>query len=419
MDETEVAVGEPAASDEAKGEIRDKPVTGAVLVTLALLSAVAPLATDLYLAAFPQMVKALSTTPSGVQMSLTGFLIGVSVGQLVFGPLSDRLGRMGPLLVGVVVYLASSATAALAPTIAVLVLARLVQGLSGAAGMVISRAVISDIAEGEAAARAFSLMMLVGGVAPVVGPLAGGAMVEAIGWRGLLWVVAAVGGLSLVFVAAFLRETHPKAKRVKHADGPGLKVLLTPVYLGNAVALGFAFSTMMAYISASPFVYQTMMGLTEFQYGLAFGVNALVLTAVGGLSAKLVRRHAPSRLARVGLLTNLAAVLVIAAIALFDWPAAFLAIPLAVAVGSLGLVFGNTTALAIGAVRQASGLGSAGLGVLQFALAGVVASVVGVGGESTAVPMALTMLAGSLIAIAAMAIAKRAHAKQLARQRQG
>ncbi|MDR1711260.1 MAG: multidrug effflux MFS transporter [Propionibacteriaceae bacterium] len=387
-----------------------KKVTGALLITLALLSAVAPLATDLYLSAFPQMVESLSTTASGVQLSLTGFLIGVSIGQLVFGPLSDRFGRMGPLLVGVVIYLASSAVAALAPTIAVLVLARLVQGLSGAAGMVISRAVISDIAEGEAAAQAFSLMMLVGGVAPVLGPLAGSAMLDAVGWRGLLWVIAAVGAVSLIFVAAFLRETHPKEKRMRQANGPGLRVLLTPVYIGNALALGFAFSTMMAYISASPFVYQTMMGMTELQYGLVFGANSLVLTVVGGLSAKLVQHHAPSRLARIGLLTNLGAIAAITVVAVLDLPAVFLVVPLAVAVGALGLVFGNTTALALGAVREASGLGSAGLGVLQFALAGVVASLVGVGGETTAVPMALTMLAGSLIAITAMAVAKRAHA---------
>lgn len=166
-------------------------ISPALLAVLALLAAVAPFATDLYLPAFPQMSLDLATNTTGVQMTLTTFLVGVAVGQLSFGPLSDKYGRKRPLILGSLICLTASAVAAMAPTIGVLIAARFVQGFTGAAGMVIGRAVISDLAKGQAAARAFNLMVIVSGVAPVVAPFLGGLLVESFGWRGVLWVVSA------------------------------------------------------------------------------------------------------------------------------------------------------------------------------------------------------------------------------------
>lgn len=365
---------------------------------------------DLYLPAFPSMMNELATTATGVQLSLTAFLVGAGAGHLLFGPLSDRVGRRWPLLLGTAIYVLASAATSFAPTVPLLVGARLLQGVSGAAGMVIGRAVIADLARGREAARAFSLMMLVGGVAPVVAPLAGSLLSGTIGWRGLLWIVTGLGVVSLIASALFVPETRPSVGRIagpRPTQGSGS--LLRRGFVGNALAFAFGFGTLIAYISASPFLYQNLMGLSEWQYGVVFGLNALVLTVVGGYSARLARRRAPGGLARIGLLINLAGSAAIAVLALLGVPPLWLTIPILVAVGSLGLVLGNTTALALDHVRDISGVGSAVLGLLQFGIAGVVAPLVGLGGAATAVPLALTMVTAAGIANLSLLAARRPH----------
>ncbi|GAB3155191.1 multidrug effflux MFS transporter [Microbacterium neimengense] len=399
------------AGTEAVRTVAPRSAVGVpLLLTLALLSAVAPFATDLYLSAFPAMTVDLSATATGVQLSLTAFLIGAGVGQLVFGPLSDRVGRFPPLLVGLLLYVLASAAAALAPTITLLVLARLVQGLAGAAGMVIGRAIIADLARGTEAARAMAVMMLVGGIAPIVAPFAGSVLAAPLGWRGLLGIVAALGAIAVPLVLLFVRETRPRdARHVSRSPAsiPTVR-LLSRRYLGYAAAYAFAFATMMAYISASPFVYQTMMGFDEIQYGLAFAANALALTVSSIVGSRLTHRIPLTRLLGVGLLWNLGAIVVLLALVLAGVPAIWLAVPILAAVSSLGLVMGNATALALEAARGRAGSGSAWLGFLQFTLAGLVSPLVGVGGEESALPLALTMLAASLVANAAFLIAQRA-----------
>lgn len=398
-------------SDIPTREARPRAEVGsALLITLALLSALAPFATDLYLPAFPEMVGDLSTSTTGVQLSLTAFLIGAGLGQLVFGPLSDRLGRRGPLIVGTVLFVVASAGAAMAPTIELLVVARLFQGLFGAAGMVIGRAIISDRAHGKEAARAFSIMMLVGGIAPIVAPFLGSMLAEPLGWRGLLAIVAVIGAIAAVAVLVVVREsrTREAIEAETRAGGRGvLRELASRAYVTNTLAYAFAFATMMAYISASPFLYQDMMGLTPVQYGLAFALNAIALAVVSSVSAKLTYRFAVRRLAGVGLAVNLLAIVALVALVLSDVPPIWLGVPILVAVGSLGLVFGNTTALALEAVPEASGSASAVLGLLQFTLAGVVSPLVGIAGESTALPLAVVMLVASAVAALSFAIGAR------------
>lgn len=371
-----------------------------LLVTTGLLSAAAPFAMDMYLPAFPLMVTDLSTTATGVQLSLTAFLIGAGLGHVVFGPLSDRIGRRRPLLWGTVIYVLASAAAALAPGIALLVAARVIQGFAGAAGMVISRAILSDLARGPEAARAFSLMMLVGGLAPVIAPVAGSVLTAVIGWRGLLWIVAGLGAVALIASALFAAETRPASVRLetRKAPHPGVSALLNRRFVGNTLAFAFGFATMMAYISASPFVFQDLMGMSQLQYGLVFGLNALVLALTSALSAKLTRRRGAVRLARTGLLVNLVAVVAIFAVVASPVPLIWLTAPILVAVGSLGFILGNTTALALDNVHGAAGLGSAALGLAQFGLAGVVAPLVSLGGGASAFPLAATMVAASMVA---------------------
>lgn len=185
----------------------------ATLFTLAILSAVAPFSIDLYLPAFPAMTEDLHTTATGVQLSLTAFLIGAGVGQVVFGPLSDRIGRLIPLYIGLVLFLVASIVTVFASNVEILVAARLAQGLGGASGMVIGRAMVLDKEKGAAAAKALSIMMVIGGIAPVVAPLAGSLLADLIGWRGLLAIVAGIGVVGIASTVFFIRETLPKSQR--------------------------------------------------------------------------------------------------------------------------------------------------------------------------------------------------------------
>jgi len=398
-------------ADIASPTTRQQGITTALLLVLGLLSAVAPFATDLYLPAFPEMTTELQTSATTVQLTLTAFLVGVTVGQLVFGPLSDRFGRVPPLVAGAALCVLASAAAVLAPTVGVLVAARLLQGLGGAAGMVISRAVISDLATGKPAARAFSLMMIVGGVAPVVAPLLGGLLTGPIGWRGLLTIVLGLSIVMLVAVLAVIRETHLRSRRdelraERQATGSPLRALRSRTFLGYTAVFGFAFAVMMAYISASPFLYQEMIGFGTVEYGIAFGINALALMGVSILSAKLTERHSVRGVLSLGIVLVLASTVAFAVLVATSAPVIALAVPLFTAVGSLGLVLGNATALALGAVPSAAGSASAVLGALQFGLAALVSPLVSIGGSATAVPLAIVMLAAAVIAVIALLAAR-------------
>lgn len=381
-------------------------ITPALLLTLALLGALAPFATDLYLPSFPEMTAELGASATAVQLTLTACLVGIALGQLVFGPLSDRIGRMRPLLVGSALCVVASIVAALAPSIEVLTVARFVQGFAGAAGMVIGRAIVSDMSKPDSAARSFSLLMLVGGIAPVVAPFIGSLLVGPVGWRGILWTLVGLATLMFVAILAVVRETHPVGERAQRAARPSSRAdLLGRRFLGHALAFAFGFAVLMSYISASPFVYQVMLGFSPVQYGMTFGLNALGLTAMSALSARLATRVPPRRTLGIGLGLVLAAALGLGVVVLTGAPHALIPVCIFVAVSSLGLVMGNATALALGAVPHASGTASAILGALQFGLGALVSPLVGLGGEHTAGPLAIVMISVAVIAGIAYLIA--------------
>ncbi len=381
-----------------------------LLLPLALLASIAPFATDLYLPAFPDMVTDLATTEAGVQLSLTGFLIGAAVGQVIFGPLSDRYGRVRPLYIGLIIAVIAGVATAIAPTDTFLVIARVVQGAAAAAGMVIGRAIITDVASGREAARALSMLMVVGGVAPVLAPIVGAVLSEPLGWRGLLWVVTALCLVALVLAVAVIRETNPRSEATATASPSRLRDLLRPLrtraYLGNGAAFVFAFSLMMAYISASPFFYQDIIGLGEIAYAAAFAINAAGMVGVTWLAANLSSRVAPGALARVGLTITVTSAAILTVLAFTAVSPLILLVPLFCAIASLGLVFGNTTALALARVGKNSGTASAALGFVQFMMAGLVAPLVSISEES-AVPMAVTMLVLAALATVSFLIGNR------------
>ncbi|WP_225859461.1 multidrug effflux MFS transporter [Streptomyces albicerus] len=379
----------------------DLPAT--MLLALALAYGVSPLAIDMYLSAFPRMARDLHASATGVQLTLTAFMTGLAVGQLVIGPLSDRWGRRRPLLAGTAVSVLAGLLCAVAPSVGLLVAARFVHGVSGAAGIVIARAVVGDRARGAGAARAYGLLMMTAGVAPVVAPLIGGALVGAVGWRGIFLVLAGLAALTFLGALFLVPETLPHDRR----SGGGLAttlrrtgtVLADRPFLGYAFAFAFGFGTLFSYLAASPFVYQNVFGLSIGTYAVILAANAIGFTATSALNRRIVRRFGARLLLRVGLVVMAVCATTLCLLAGTGLLVRDVAVPLVfVTVSSLGLIAANATALAVARAPQAAGSASAILGALQFGLAATVSPLVGLGGENTALPMAVAMAASTVVA---------------------
>ncbi|MEV0219531.1 multidrug effflux MFS transporter [Streptomyces sp. NPDC050704] len=374
---------------------------------LALVSFIGPLSTDMYLPAFPRMADELHTDASGVQLTLTAFLVGMTLGHLVFGALSDRYGRRGPLLVGAAVCTVGTALCAVAPSLGWLVALRFVTGFSGAAGVVISRAVVSDVVQGAAAARLFGVLMTLTGIAPILAPLVGGAVIEAAGWRSVFWVLAAVSFLVTLAVVAGVPESLPKERR--HTGGAGRtaaavrEVVGDRVYVGYTLAFTFGFGMLFCYIAGSPFLLQNVLGMGVGASSVAFSGGAVIATLSSAAGARLVGRIAPEVLLRSGLLAMLAGTVALLAVTVAGLLTTVVCLALmALVYGGFGFVIANSAALAIGRVPHASGTGSALLGTAQSALGAVVAPLVGLGGEHTAVPLFCGMALCSGLAVLAL-----------------
>ena len=374
---------------------RDRAGTVRLVVILGGLAAFAPLSFDMYLPAFPELATDFGTSASAIQLTLTSCLVGVAVGQLVFGSLSDARGRRGPLLVGLVVYTVASALCALAPDALTLAGLRFVQGFAAGAAVVASRAVVRDLHSGTAAARFFSSLMLVNGLAPVLAPSIGSAVLEVTTWEGIFLVLAATGVLLVGAVALGLPETLPRERRRE----AGLRRVLAgfgePLrdrwFVGHALALGLAVSGVFAYIAGSSFVLQDVYGLSARQFGLVFGVNGLGILVCGQLNRLLLRWTEPRRILLAGLgASAVAGVGVLAAIAA-DAPLGLVLAPLFVGVATIGFVMPNATALALTNHPHVAGSASALIGTTQFAIAAVVAPLVGIAGRDTALPLGIAL----------------------------
>src|SRR3954454_21797310 len=361
-----------------------------VVLILGALSSFSPLSIDMYLPGLPGIGCGFDALSWAVQLTLTACLAGLALGQILAGPLSDRFGRRGPLLVGVAAYAVVSALCALAPSIAVLVVLRFAQGLAGAAGIVIARAVVRDMHSGVAAARFFSLLMLVNGLAPILAPVIGGQVLTVTSWRGVFVVLSAVGALLFLATATGLRETLPVDKR--HPGGIA-ETLLTfgrllgdRTFLGHALACGLSFGAMFAYIAGSPFVLQDIYGASPQLYSVMFAGNALGLVAASQANRALLARFEPLTILRAALSVQAlgaVALLVVVAAGTSVWGIVAL---LFVVVASLGLVFPNATALALADHPRVAGSASGLLGVMQFIVGAAAAPLVGAGGADTAAP---------------------------------
>ncbi len=367
----------------------------------------------MYLPSLPQIARDLQTSATGVQLSLTAVLIGLALGQVIAGPLSDLYGRRPPLLIGVGIYVIASLLCAVAPSLPLLMVARVAQGMGGAAGIVIARAVVRDLYHGVAAVRFYSRLMLVFGLAPVLAPVIGAQLLRVTTWRGIFAVLAVIGALILLASAVGIPETWPRERR--HGGGLASSVRTMSFLLrdgglmGYALASGLAFAAMFAYISGSPFVIQDIYGASPQLFSLAFAVNGAGQALMAQVNARAVGRFSPKALLTFGLTANCLAGLALLVVVLVGIPGLpAILIPLFVLVASGGFVLPNSTALALARHPEAAGNASALLGVLQLVVGAAVAPLVGIAGTATAVPMALVIAVLGLAALLALRLTRGA-----------
>ncbi|MBB5084330.1 multidrug effflux MFS transporter [Nonomuraea endophytica] len=387
-----MSVAEATPAIEVRKERR-----GLLLVILGALSAIGPLSIDMYLPALPAISGEMMSAPAQVQLTLTACLIGVSVGQVLAGPLSDVRGRRGPLLIGVGGFALASLLCAFAPNVPALIALRLLQGVLGGAALVIVRAVVRDLYDGAAIARIFATLMLVSGLAPILAPIAGAQLLAFTSWRGVFVALSLLGLALLLAVIPGVKETLPADQResggLRHTAMTFWRLLRDRAFMASALTAGLAFAAMFAYISGSPFVLQGVYQATPQQYSLIFGLNALGLTVMAQVGGRLAGRVRPALLVRVGLAVTLAGGVLLVAAATAGLGLGGIVAGLFVIMCGQGLVLPGTGALALASQPpQIAGSASALLGVLQFALGAVAAPLVGLAGSGTAVPMAAVML---------------------------
>ena len=390
------------------------------ILILGALSAFGPLAIDFYLPGFPAMATAFATDETQIQLTLAVYFLGLSIGQLIYGPIADRFGRRIPLLVGVGLFTVASLACALAPSLEWLIGARFVQALGGCAGMVLSRAIVSDKCDAVGAAKVFSQLMLVMGLAPILAPMLGGLLVNLYGWQSIFIVLTAFSALAALAVALGLPESLPDNVPRQPLSGALRqygRLLKDREFLGHALTGGIAMAGMFAYIAGSPFVFIKLYDVPAEHYGWLFGSNAAGFILVAQINARLLANRGPAFLLARTIWIYLAAGIVLLGVSALHtqqlWP---LLIPLFVCIASLGCIIPNASACAMSGQGARAGSASAMLGCLQFSVAAGAASLVGVLHNGTAMPMAMVItLCGVLAVVLAMAT-RRVYTARIAAQ---
>lgn len=385
-----------------------RSVKRSVLLVLGALSAFGPLSLDLYLPALPELSEDLGVSSVTGQLTMTACMIGLALGQLLVGPMSDRFGRRIPLLIGVTVYAVVSLLCALTPGAGVLIALRLVQGLAGGAGIVIARAIVRDLFETRAAARIFSLLAMVTGVAPVLAPVLGGQLLNVTSWRGLFVALSLIGCALLIAALLTIEESHPD-----RSEG-GLRTAISNIatvcrdrrFLGFTLVVAFGSGMLFTYITMSSFVLQDDYGLSSQVFSFVFAANACGMIATASVSSALVTRIGPMRTLWLGVSIGVAASALLAVGALADLPLAVLLVPLFVAVSSVALVMPNATALGLEFHGARAGAAAGVMGLVQFG----VGSALGPGASTigtSMVTMGFTMLASSAIGLLILLVTAR------------
>ncbi len=389
----------------------DRPVAPRVIVALGLLAALAPLSTDLYLPAFPGMAAELGVEPFAVQLTLTGFLLGLGAGPLVAGPLSDRLGRRPVLLLALALFVACGIGMSLTGHLAVLVGLRVAQGLGASAAIVLSRVVAADLWRGSAAVRAISFITLAVGVGAVVAAPTGAAISGMLGWRGALGALAAIGAAVLLVVAIVVPESLPLESRSPAGRSllrPLLAAARTPSVLPLIVALGAAYAAMMSFISASPFVGMGVLGLSPGLYAVAFAGAAVAMLTASLVNAAVGPRAGARRMLAIGqaLLVGVAIVSLVLSLTGAFTVVAFVVCGFLLVAGT-GFTMINVASLVLEAAAPVRGSAGALMSTGQYLFGAAAAPLVGLGGTSTTVPLSIAIAAWAAISATAVIVARR------------
>ncbi|NGM82147.1 multidrug effflux MFS transporter [Paenibacillus sp. 7124] len=380
-------------------------------VILGAVATIGPLSIDMYLPALPGLGRSFGASPALVQLSLSCFLIGLALGQLLSGPLSDVYGRRRPLMIGMAVYALSSLLCAFSPSIGFLVVMRLIQGLSGSVGVVISRAAVRDLFSGSELTRFFALLMVVNGLGPIAAPVIGGQLLRFTTWQGVFFVLFAAGVLFCLTIWLRLPETLPPERRSKGGLKETLatfgKLLRNPGFMGYVLSQSFVFGAMFAYISGSSFVLQNMFGVSPQMYSLIFAVNGLGIIIAGQAAGRLSGRVGERGVLVWGLIQCLAGGLLLLYSILTEGGLLLLLIGLFAVVSSVGLVGTTTFSLAMQDQGENAGSASALLGLLPLLMGGLVSPLVGLGGGETALPMGTVIAGASLCSVLSYALLAR------------
>lgn len=373
-----------------------------LVVFLGMLTAITPLATDLYLPALPIMPGELNTTASNIQMTIGIMTFGVALGQLFGGPISDTMGRKLPLIIGNLLCVISGIICAYAPSIEILLLGRFLQGLTGSVGVVISKAIARDFASGQELTKLFALLMMVNGLAPVLAPLVGGQLLLFTTWR-VIFVILAVFSTILLVGSLLFRESLPKEKRITGGVNVAVKNYITLIkdkrFLGQTLIQLFAFGGFFAYISGSSFVYQNIFNLSAQEFSYFFGINSCGIILASAISGRISNVITSKQLLTFSLwqLTISSLLFLIAMIS--GWPLIPVTTILFFAVCTVSLFGSASFSMAMTNYGKIAGSASAILGFASMFSAGIVSPLVGIGGDHTGIPMGITMLVCAVLSL--------------------
>lgn len=396
----------------------------ALFLTLGAASVYGPATMDINLPALPAIAADLSATVPATQLTITSYLIGLGGGQIVVGALSDALGRRRPFVLGLGLYVLASLACSLAPSVSALVALRVVQGVGSATGVVTVRAVVRDLYGSERSAVYFSRLVLIIGLAPVLAPSVGAQVLSVTSWRGIFVVLAAFGAVTLALTSLVIPETLPRLARrparLAAMGGAFVELLRQRAFVGYVVATGLASAVMISMITGSTFALQQRYGFSPRQFGLLFGIGAVLMIAVAQLNAWLLARHVPPRTSTLACLAvNAATEVALAVTGSIGAGAAPLCGALLLSLATWGLVVSNTTALALADQGRIAGSASALAGLAQFGLAGVVAPLSGLAGASTTAIGIVTAICSLGAGVSLLALTPRPRPRLVVERVQG
>ncbi|WP_342048270.1 multidrug effflux MFS transporter [Bacillus sp. OTU530] len=372
-------------------------------ILLGSLAFLGPFTIDTYLPSFPTIVKEFDTTASLVQISLTTCLLGLGLGQLIIGPMSDVQGRRKPLLIFLILYLIASLTCAFAPNIYFFITSRFIQGFAAAGGLVISRAVVRDVYSGRELTKFFALLMVVNNLGPIAAPIVGGSILAFTDWTGVFLVLACIGIVLFLTTAWKLEETLPQEKRMPSNFSQILKnfgsLLKDRQFTGYALTQGFIIAGIFAYVSGTPFVYQNIYGVSPQVFSLLFGINGIALMVGSHLVGRYTDVISEKTLLKIGLFVSTLSSIVLLIALMLKAPLLAVVIPIFFLVSSLGVIATTSFSLAMETQGHIAGSASALLGLLPFVLGSLAAPLVGIAGEHTAVPMGVVIFSASFLAL--------------------